>query len=679
MTLPARLTAALAASLLVTGLSACGAGGKGTETVIISFELDTTAFTAPPAPQFVVPFDVVSADMDLDGDPDVLVNWHNVARLELFENDGGAFRLINPEGADRSGIFENPGITDLYGAADRMLAEARETGVAGVFVWHDPDRRGDWNFYVVPDGEPVALELRANGPLTLKLDSRFVREGGEMEARLRLDGEIHFAANVYYVASELAVRASLPLFVGVGLQPAGNEVALWKDDPHGIAWIDARGSAHPDLFITRGALEGTLAPPHDPKVDRFFVYTGADPLYADERAAIPPSYGRGRRVEGVDIDGDGVNELYIGNTATPNELLALEGAPGSGGGAGESGGGRRASRGVTGSRAGPGGPGAQPGRYRDIAGELGLDVHHGDTFAWLDVDGDGRDDLVFVGESGFEIAYNRGGRRFEIRAGAEAGLLFPAGSQPQQIEELFVPLALNVIDFDSDGRLDLWLSGHGAERRHALYRAGDAGFTEVTAEVGLDAAPGANAIAFFDADNDGYQDAVVMGIAAAFLRNEDGRRFVTEPLDPAWELQAYTRSIAVDVDDDGRLDVVLMGHRRMLLRNATTGGGAALRVLLRGVGGDRVGTVAGGGDSAGTVIGGGDPVGTVVSAIYDNGMVQAQRYGSALNTRYSQGSAPLHFGIPAGASITHLRLRWPDGTVVERPVAAGETRIELRR
>jgi hypothetical protein len=662
MTLPARLTAALAASLLLTGLSACAGRGGGTETVIISFELDTTAFTAPPAPRFVVPFDVVSADMDLDGDPDVLVNWHNVARLELFENDGGAFRLINPEGDDRSGIFENPGIADLYGAAARMLAEARAAGAAGVFVWHDPDRRGDWNFYVVPDGEPVALELRANGPLTMKLDPRFVRESGEFEASLELDGEIHFAANVAFVAAQLALRASLPLFVGAGLQPAGHEVELWKDDPHGIAWIDARGSGHPDLFITRGALMGTLAPPHDPKVDRFFVYTGGDPLYEDERAAIPRSYGRGRRVEWVDIDGDGLNELYIGNTATPNELLAT---------------------------ATPGEPGAQPGRYRDIAGELGLDVHHGDTFAWLDVDGDGRDDLVFVGESGFEIAYNRGGRRFEIGPGADAGLLFPAGSQPRQIEELFVPLSLNVIDFDSDGRLDLWLSGHGAERRHALYRAGDAGFTEVTAEVGLDAAPGANAIAFFDADNDGYQDAVVMGIAAAFLHNEGGRRFVTEPLDPAWELQAYTRSVAVDVDDDGRLDVVLMGHRRMLLRNTTTGGGGALRVLLRGVGADPAGTVAGGGDPAGAAAGGGDPagavvaagdpVGTVVAAIYDNGMVQAQRYGSALNTRYSQGSAPLHFGIPPGASITHLRVRWPDGSVTERPVAAGETRIELRR
>jgi hypothetical protein len=335
----------------------------------------------------------------------------------------------------------------------------------------------------------------------------------------------------------------------------------------------------------------------------------------------------------VDIDGDGLNELYIGNTDTPNELLALDGAGG-----------------------------APQGPYRDVAPELGLDVQYGDTFAWIDVAGDGRDDLVFVGAAGFEVAYNRGGRRFEVRPGAAAGLVFPMGSQPLEIdEELFVPLSLNVIDFDGDGRLDLWLSGHGEGRRHALYRGAGAGFADVTAEVGLDAAPGANAIAFLDIDNDGYPDAVIMGASPALLRNEGGRRFVPEALNPAWELQAYTRSIAVDVDGDGRLDVVLMGHRRMILRNTTTGGGGTLRVLPRGDGD------------------GGDPVGTVVSAVYDNGMVQAQRYGSALNTRYSQGSAPLHFGIPRGASITHLQVRWPDGSVLERLVAAGETRIELRR
>ena len=44
-------------------------------------------------------------------------------------------------------------------------------------------------------------------------------------------------------------------------------------------------------------------------------------------------------------------------------------------------------------------------------------------------------------------------------------------------------------------------------------------------------------------------------------------------------------------------------------------------------------------------------VGTVVRAFYANGIVQAQRYGSAANSQYSQGLVALHFGIPEATTI----------------------------
>ena len=37
--------------------------------------------------------------------------------------------------------------------------------------------------------------------------------------------------------------------------------------------------------------------------------------------------------------------------------------------------------------------------------------------------------------------------------------------------------------------------------------------------------------------------------------------------------------------------------------------------------------------------------------MYSDGSVQAQRLGSAGSTQYSQGVLPLHFGIPAGATL----------------------------
>ncbi|MGD8816999.1 MAG: hypothetical protein PVJ51_07415, partial [Acidobacteriota bacterium] len=190
---------------------ACSASTTTPVPLEVRFDLDSNAFDAPAAVQYAVPFDVVSADMEGDGDTDLLVNWHNLARLELFDNRGGRFVLANPEGADRSGLYENTGIVDLYAPVEATLERARASG-PGVYLWHEPSRRGDWHFWVAPDGGPVRLSLRTNGELTLRLDERFVRDRGEQDAELVVDAALHFRANLRYVAAELVVDASMPVF-----------------------------------------------------------------------------------------------------------------------------------------------------------------------------------------------------------------------------------------------------------------------------------------------------------------------------------------------------------------------------------------------------------------------------------------------------------------------------------
>ena len=60
------------------------------------------------------------------------------------------------------------------------------------------------------------------------------------------------------------------------------------------------------------------------------------------------------------------------------------------------------------------------------------------------------------------------------------------------------------------------------------------------------------------------------------------------------------------------------------------------------------------------------------------GVPHAQRYGSAGTTQYSQGSSPLHFGIPPGGAIEHLTVRWPDGREETHTVGAEDRFVELR-
>ena len=132
-----------------------------------SFEWQADRFPQlPPAADF--PFDLVVTDMDLDGDPDLLVNWHHLGRPELFDNRRGRFALLNPSGADASGLFDNRGIPDLFAKATEMIAEIDAEGKPGVYLWHDLNRHGAWNFYVLPQA-PVQLSIRTNnkfyGPL----------------------------------------------------------------------------------------------------------------------------------------------------------------------------------------------------------------------------------------------------------------------------------------------------------------------------------------------------------------------------------------------------------------------------------------------------------------------------------------------------------------------------------
>ena len=138
---------------------------------------------------------------------------------------------------------------------------------------------------------------------------------------------------------------------------------------------------------------------------------------------------------------------------------------------------------------------------------------HGTAIAAADVDADGRPDLFFVNQrGGNQLWRNVGGGRFEDIT-AKAGVAM-AGK---------VSVGASFADFDNDGRPDLLVTT--VRQGHVLFRnEGEGRFREVTAQAGL-ALPkpghGSGAV-FMDFDRDGRLDVFVCHVGV-YTRNEKGR------------------------------------------------------------------------------------------------------------------------------------------------------------
>jgi Flp pilus assembly protein TadD len=129
----------------------------------------------------------------------------------------------------------------------------------------------------------------------------------------------------------------------------------------------------------------------------------------------------------------------------------------------------------------------------------------GAVFAVGDLNNDLRQDLVVAAGDALEVVFN----------GLTNRAALPLGG--------FRPTALHVLDFDNDGWLDLVAAGEGLR---AWRNAGDAGFRDVSAALGLDRLPAGRvtSLAFADLDGDCDTDlvAAIEGAGLKVFRNEGG-------------------------------------------------------------------------------------------------------------------------------------------------------------
>ncbi len=202
------------------------------------------------------------------------------------------------------------------------------------------------------------------------------------------------------------------------------------------------------------------------------------------------------------------------------------------------------------------------GTFREMAAPMGLAMVGSRDAAVGDFDGDGRTDLVVVATDGSpRLFHNRGQGRFEdVTAASGLAAVRRAG-------------AVAVGDYDNDGSLDLFFTSLDGSDAALYHNRGDGTFEldrrtsglrrRLAGVVGLDAA-------FFDFDNDGRLDLVVVGKGGVRLFRNDATRGFEDFSSILPDSLRAGRAVAVaDIDQDGDLDLIVVGWdgRPRVLRN----------------------------------------------------------------------------------------------------------------
>jgi len=123
---------------------------------------------------------------------------------------------------------------------------------------------------------------------------------------------------------------------------------------------------------------------------------------------------------------------------------------------------------------------------------------------------------------------------------------------------------------------------------------------------------------------------------------------------------AHRGAVVTDLDNDGRLDLVVtaLGERAKVLRNTSVSAGQWL--MLRLVGRARPEQSRGASNR--------DGLGTIVRATLDDGRVLVSHATTSVG--FASSSDPrVHIGVPPKRSVTLLTLRWPSGArqTIQRP------------
>ena len=318
------------------------------------------------------------------------------------------------------------------------------------------------------------------------------------------------------------------------------------------------------------------------------------------------------------------------------------------------------------------------GTFDDVSAAAGLDAAFGNGLGVVcgDFDGDGRTDIFVANDSVMnQLWMNRGDGTF-----ADEALLRGCALDESGIAK--AGMGVSAVDVDDNATLDLLVVNLESET-DSFYRNQGTYFTDATAAAGL--AWGSHlytrfGVGILDFDNDGRLDlyaangridrgSSTVGAGDAFAEPNllfsgmpDGRFEEVLPRGGTSELLVATSRAAAfgDVDDDGGIDVLVVNRdapaHLLLNRAPARGGWIAFRVLNER---------------------GGDALGAVVTfAVGDSEKTREVR------TAYSYLAANdprIHVGLGAAGGVFEVVVRWPGGRSESFGAFEGDRTVTLRQ
>ena len=343
-----------------------------------------------------------------------------------------------------------------------------------------------------------------------------------------------------------------------------NEQLLAQDalsEDIGAVFFDANGDGHPDLYVVTGGSEFSDAA--SPLEDRLYLNDGKG-NFRKAVGALPPLALSGSRVAAADFDGDGAIDLFVGGRSVPGRygidpqsvLLRNDGR----------------------------------GKFTDVTDKAAPGLSHIGMVTdamWKDIDGDGRPDLIVVGEwMPITIFHNAGHGKLEkmnvpgleksngwwnrIIAGDFTGhgrvdfIVGNLGLNTRLQAKEKEPVTMYVKDFAHNGFVQQIVSYYNNGKQYPLALRDDLlrsltflqdrypNYKDYAKQTVADVIPQKD-----------LTDAVVKNaytFATSLARNNGDGTFTLVPLPLEAQIAPMYGILATDIDGDGKADLLMAGN-----------------------------------------------------------------------------------------------------------------------